>query len=138
MDGFENVSTQDNSGPKHPTSASAASPDGCADADNSFNQRLEDWMKEASKHPDPQLACVGMVNAKTAQIVDQNAVAILHSMEQFKPSTSEEPAIQGAISTHNGLLRQWTSMMNFQARLEKMHRDAVAEMKIDPLRQIPR
>jgi|SRR6476620_4721576 len=137
MDRCENISTPANSEQNSQTPAAAASPDDGA-ADSAFNRRLGDWKKEASEHPDPRLACVGMLNAKTAKMVDQNAEAILRNMEQCKTSTLEEPAIRDAIAAHNGLMRQWNSMLNFQTRLEKMHQDAVVELKFDPLRQIPR
>ena len=135
MDGFEQVSAEAGSGQNDCSSASEASPNGNA-TDGAFLARAEKWREEALRHPDDRQACIGAVNSGAARILHAHQMAIERGIESCKKSLLEEPSIQSAIAAHTGLLRQWNSMMSFEARLEQMRLDAETlevQRQSDPL-----
>lgn len=135
MDGYEQVSAEAGSRQNDCSSASETSPNGSA-PDGAFSTRADQWRVEALRHPDDRQACIGAVNSGVARILHAYQTAIERGIESCKTTPLEEPSIQHAITAHTGLLRQWHSMMSFQARLEQMRLDAEkleAERKMDPL-----
>lgn len=134
MDGFEQVSPEAGSAHNESNSASKASPGSAPDG--AFLARADQWRDQALRHPDVRQACIGAVNSGVARILHAHQTAIERGIESCKTTPLEEPAIQHAITAHTGLLRQWHSMMSFQARLEQMRLDAEkleAERQLDPL-----
>jgi hypothetical protein len=140
MDGFEQVSAEAGSGQNDSSSASEASPNGSA-TDVTFLARADQWREEALRHPDDRQACIGAVNAGLARVVHAHQMAIERRIENCETPLLEDSSIRSAIPAHNGLLRQWHSMMSFQARLEQIRLDAgkqEAERQADPLLRTPR
>ena len=138
MDGFQSEApAQGGSQQINCSSAWETSPNANA-AEGAFVARTEQWGEEALRHPDDRQACIGAVNSGIARIVHAHQMAIERGIENCQTSLLEEPSIQRAIAAHTGLLRQWHSMMSFQARLEQMRLDAEkiqAELELDPLRR---
>jgi hypothetical protein len=135
MDGFEQVSAEAGSGQNDSSSASAASPNDSATG-GAFLTRADQWREEALRHPDDRQACIGALNAGAAKILYAHQMAIERGIESCKTSPLEEPSIQSAIPAHTGLLRQWHSMMSFQAHLEQMRLEAEkleVQRQLDPL-----
>ncbi len=140
MDGFEHISADAGSGQSDCGSASEASPNGNA-TDDAFLTRAERWRQQALAHPDDRQACIGAVNAGLAKIVHAHQMAIDRGIENCTASRPDERSIQSAITAQSGLLRQWHSLMSFQARLEQMRLDAeklAVETQLDPLRRTAR
>ena len=135
MDGFEQAPAEAGSGQND--CSSAPSPNDSA-TDGAFLNRADQWREEALRHPDDRQACIGAMNSGVAKILHAHQTAIEHGIENCKTTLLEEPSIQHAITAHTGLLRQWHSMMSFQARLEQMRLDAEkleAGREVDLLRR---
>lgn len=132
MDGYEQVSAEAGSAQNDCSAAPEASPNAHT-AEGAFLARAEQWREEALHHPDNRHACIGAVNSGVARILHAHQQAIERSIESCKTTLLDEPKIQSAISAYAGLLRQWHSMMSFQARLEQIRHDA--ERLVDPLRR---
>jgi hypothetical protein len=138
MDGFQSEAPAQGGSQQNDCSSAPETSSNANAVEGAFGARTEQWGEEALRHANDRQACIGVVNSGIARIVHAHQMAIEGGIENCKTSLLEEPSIQRAIAAHTGLLRQWHSIMSFQARLEQMRLDAEktqAELELDPLRK---
>ena len=73
------------------------------------------------------------MNSGVARVLHAHQQAIERGIKNCKTTLLDEPKIPIAIAAHAGLLRQWHSLMSFEAQLEQIRLDA--ERLTDPLRR---
>jgi hypothetical protein len=135
MEGFENKPAEAGSGRNDSGSAPKASPNGSAH-EGAFLACVDKWRKRALGHPNDRQACVGALNAGAAKLLHLSQMAIERGFESCTTNPLEEPSIQHGLNAHTALLRQWHSMMSFEASLEQKRVNAeklIAERQLDPL-----